>query len=276
MLRIGKSRYLCRPMKSGWKYLVFAVLALVLASCVGNRKLAYLQDKEAKGDERYFAETRVATPENSYKLRTGDVLFIRMEKFRVGEEIFSISGFDQGGAMRGQMRHPYVLGYRIDGEGNIDLPLLGKVKATDQALDEFEESITVRAEKEYPGSEVQVFQLDGTVSIVGEVRNAGRYAIFKERNTIFDVIADAGDIGDYADRSHVKIIREIAQEQVIFHVDLNDVNALSNPAYFLQNNDIVVVTPLKRRKFVTTNIQWLVSSVTAIVAISSLVLSITR
>jgi polysaccharide export outer membrane protein len=262
-------------MKSGWRYLMFFMVAALLSSCVGNRKLAYLQDKEARGDERYFADAKVQAPKTNYKLRTGDVLFIRMEKFRVGEEIFNISGFDQGG-MRAQIQHPYILGYRIDDEGSIDLPLIGKVEVAGLAIDEVEIALTAMAEKQYPGSEVQVFQLDGTISILGEVRNVGRYGIFKERNTILDVIASAGGLGDYADRSQIKIIREIADEQIVFHIDLNDINALSDPAFHLVNNDIVVVTPLRRRKYVTTNIQWLVSSVTALVAISSLVLSITR
>ncbi|MEX2596582.1 MAG: polysaccharide biosynthesis/export family protein [Salibacteraceae bacterium] len=262
-------------MKNGLRYMLIALTATVMASCVGNKKLAYLQEKDKRGDERFFSDAKVQTPQSVYKLQAGDVIYIRMEKFRVGEELFSISSFEQA-TMRLQVQHPYLLGHRIDEGGNISMPLIGTVKAEGLTLDELRSELNIRAEKEYPGSVVEAFQMDGTVSIVGEVIRAGRYPIFKERNTILDVIADAGDLKDYADRSNVKVVREENGEQSVFHIDLNSAEALSNPAFLLQNNDILVVVPLKRRKFVTANVQWLVSSVTALVAVSSLVLSITR
>jgi hypothetical protein len=41
-------------MKNSLRLLWIALIAVVLSSCVGNKKLVYLQDKEAKGSERYF------------------------------------------------------------------------------------------------------------------------------------------------------------------------------------------------------------------------------
>lgn len=275
MLRICTFRYFCRPMKNGLRYIAFILTATVMASCVGNKKLAYLQDKEEKGEARYFSDVKVQAPQTSYKLRHGDVLYIRMEKFRVGEELFTISSFEQAG-VRLQVQHPYLLGHRINEVGEIDLPLIGNLKAEGLTLDELQIELSRRAEKEYPGSVVEVFQMDGTVSLVGEVRRAGRYPIFKGRNTVLDVIADAGDLSDFADRAHVKIVREENGEHLVFHIDLNSAEALTNPAFLVQNNDIIVVTALKRRRYTTANIQWLVSSITALVAVSSLVVSITR
>lgn len=262
-------------MKRGLKYLSLLILSVSLAACVGNKKLAYLQDKDAGNDERYKKEASITAPSDAYHLKSGDVLYVNMEKFRVGEEIFSISNFQQF-SRTNQVQNPYILGHRVDAEGEITLPLIGKVKAEGKSIDELQDELSKKADEQYPGSVVEVFQLDGMVSVLGEVNQPGRYPIYRDRNTIFDLLAQSGDMKDYANRSEVKIIREENGQQVIFHIDLNDYNALSQKGYFLQNDDIVVVTPLNRRKFVTTNIQWLVGSVTALVAIASLVVSITR
>jgi polysaccharide export outer membrane protein len=262
-------------MKSGVKYLWFLLIAAMLGGCVGNKKLAYLQDKEAKGNERFHTDAVITNPMPAYHLKPGDVLYINMEKFRVGEEIFSISSFQQMSRMN-QIQHPYVLGHQVDAEGNLTLPLLGRIEVAGKTVNELREELNGLAAKQYAGSVVEIFQLDGMVSIVGEVNQPGRYPIFKERNTIFDAIALAGDLKDYADRSEVKIVREQEGQQTVFHIDLNDLDALGEKGFYVQNDDVIVVTPLKRRKYVTTNIQWLISSVTALVAIASLVVSISR
>lgn len=261
-------------MRNYWGFLLIFGLIL-LSSCVGNKELAYLQDKQARGNERFIKDASLQAPSNAYLLQPGDVIYVNLQKFVVGEELFAITGFEQANRI-GQMQHPFLLGHNIDSEGYIDLPLLGKVKAEGQTLDQLQSQLKAVAMKEYPGAVVELFQLDGMVTVVGEVNKAGRYPIYKSKNSIFDLIALAGDMKDYANRSSVKILREENGMNTVFHIDLNDVNALSQKGFYLQNDDIVIVTPLKRRKYVTTNIQWLVSSVTALVAIASLVVSVTR
>lgn len=263
-------------LKDFLKHLTFLLLsAVLLSSCVGNKKLVYLQDKEANGADRYEKDANLPSRIDDYLLQPGDILYVNMQKFVVGEELFSITGFEQANRI-GQMQHPFLLGHNVDGEGNIDLPLLGKVKAEGRTINQLQTELKIAAMKEYPGAVVELFQLDGMVSVLGEVNRAGRYPIYKSRNTVFDIVASAGDLRDYANRSSIKILREKEGMSQIFHIDLTDVNAVSQKGFYLQNNDIVIVTPLKRRKYVTTNIQWLVSSVTAIVAIASLVVTVTR
>lgn len=262
-------------MKRGFEILlVFGVLA-TLASCVGNKKLIYLQDKEAKGNERYFSDETFDFLSESYKLSVGDVLYVNIKKFVVGEEVFNVSGFEQFGRLN-QVQHPYILGHRIDADSTISLPLLGKVKAVGKTLDQLRSDIKSQAVKEFPGSEVEVFQMDGMVSVLGEVNLPGRYPIYNERNTLFDVLALARDAKDYADRSQIKVLRVEEGKQKIIHVDLNDIQAVSQNGFQLRNNDVVIVSSLKRRKYATANVQWLVSSISAIVAVASLIVSASR
>lgn len=64
-------------MRNYWGFLLISAL-LVLSSCVGNKKLAYLQDKEAKGNDRYEKEVSVQAPSNIYLLQPGDVIYVNL------------------------------------------------------------------------------------------------------------------------------------------------------------------------------------------------------
>ncbi len=255
--------------------LYLSLAALLMASCVGNRKQVYLQDKSKSGEERFFPETQAEVALDTYRLRSGDILFINIEKFRVGQELFTISSFQQ---LAGNQRvnHPYMAGYKIDPMGNITLPLLGSVKAADRTAEQLQLELRVLAAKEYPDAVVEVFQLDGTVSIIGEVSRPGRYPLYKGRNSILDAVAMAGDLTPFADRAQVKVIRILENGQELTIVDLNDISLLGTSDYYVQNDDIIIISPLRRKKFVTTNIQWAISSITALVAVTSLIVNISR
>lgn len=190
-------------MKNRLRYFTFCLMLASLSSCVGNKKLVYLQNKEAKGVERYKAEITIESKENLYTIKSGDVLYVRIQKFVVGEELFQITGFEQATRI-GQMQHPFLQGYNVTADGFIDLPLLGRVQADGLTLDDLQARLKLEAMKEYPGSVVELFLLDGMISVLGEVNHAGRYPLYKSKNTIFDVVSQAGDLKDYADRSSVK------------------------------------------------------------------------
>ena len=207
LLPVGKRRYLCRPCEIYSPSSLDCSHSGCFVFLCREKKLVYLQDKEAKGSERYEKDVNLPSITDTYLLRPGDILFVNMQKFVVGEELFSISGFEQANRI-GQMQHPFLQGHNVDGEGNIDLPLLGKVKAEGRSIDQLQTELKGAAMKEYPGAVVELFLLDGMVSVLGEVNNAGRYPIYKSKNTIFDLIASAGDLGDYANRSSIKILRE--------------------------------------------------------------------
>ena len=61
---------------------------------------------------------------------------------------------------------------------------------------------------------------------------------------VFEALALARDLTIWGMRDNVKIIREDKDgKRNVYEVNLNDVNILTSPYYYLQQNDVVYVTP---------------------------------
>ena len=70
--------------------------------------------------------------------------------------------------------------------------------------------------------------------------------VSREKITILEALAQAGDLTIHGVRTNVKLIREDAKGQKsITELNLNDANLINSPYYYLQQNDVVYVTPNK-------------------------------
>jgi polysaccharide export outer membrane protein len=86
------------------------------------------------------------------------------------------------------------------------------------------------------------------ISVLGEVTSPGTYTIPNEKVTIFEALALARDLTIYGRRDNVKLIREnIDGKKEIYEINLNDVSVLTSPYYYLQQNDVLYVTPNKAK-----------------------------
>ena len=262
-------------MKSGVKYLLIAFVLASMASCVGNRQVVVFQDTNDGNNYSDYTDQTVPDSFSSYILKPGDVVYIRFEKFKIGQELLSVSSIEQQ-QRSFQVSHPYLTGSTINDSGIVNHSVLGKLQAGGKTISEFRNELAAEANSLFPGSVAELFLLNGTVTIIGDVARGGRYPIFKESNTVVDAIALAGDFQQYADRKTVKIIRKDGNQTRVIHLDLTKIETLSSPYFYVQNDDVIVVSPLARKKYVTANVQWLVSSVTALVAVASLVITVTR
>ena len=118
------------------------------------------------------------------------------------------------------------------------------------------------------------------ISVIGEVNGPGTFTVSNEKVNIFEALAMAGDMTIYGIRDNVKLIREDhTGKREIVTLNLNDRNILQSPYYYLQQNDILYVTPNKT-KAKTSNISssttiWF-TVVTTLVSLASLIISIAK
>ena len=138
----------------------------------------------------------------------------------------------------------------IDGDGNIDFPVLGKIhlagKTREEAASYIKEQLVSNNLIKDPVVTIEYMNL--TVSVLGEVNKPGRYSIDRDRITIFDALSMAGDLTIYGLREHVTVMREVDGEQKIYEVNLTSAeNVLSSPVFYLQQNDFIYVEPNKMR-----------------------------
>ena len=141
--------------------------------------------------------------------------------------------------------------YLVDNAGYIQFPIVGALKVGGLTKSEAEQLIQTKI-KHYMNAEetpiVTVRMSSYSISVLGEVARPGTFMVSREKISILEALAQAGDLTIYGVRDRVQLIREDANGKKEFHMlNLNDANIINSPYYQLQQNDIVYVTPNKTK-----------------------------
>ena len=219
--------------------------ALLLTGCGSSKNVAYLQNSDNVNFEnsRFLYDARImpkdqitisvntTTPEASLPFN-----LLLQNAYTAGRTISSGAGGT-------------LMPYLVDNEGYINFPIVGKLKVGGLTKSEAEQLVTEKirpylAEAENPV--VTVTMASYSVSVSGEVNRPGSFMVSREKITILEALAQAGDLTIYGVRDRVKLIREDANGQKsVVTLNLNDANLINSPYYYLQQNDVVYVEPNK-------------------------------
>jgi polysaccharide export outer membrane protein len=142
----------------------------------------------------------------------------------------------------------------------------------------FEKIRPYMAESENPVVTVRMSSY--SVSVLGEVNRPGSFQVSREKITILEALAQAGDLTIYGVRDKVKLIREDATgKKQIVTLNLNDANIVNSPYYYLQQNDVVYVEPnnikAQNSKVGQTTTLWF-SATSILVSLTSLLYNILK
>jgi polysaccharide export outer membrane protein len=145
---------------------------------------------------------------------------------------------------------PVPLSYIVDNLGNITFPVLGKLSVVGQTKSQIEEMIRTLIYPRYLNENpiVTMREVNYKVSIMGEVTRPGVVMVSNERISIFEALAQAGDLTIYGCRDNVLLIREdLRGKRESFRIDLRDKKLIDSPYFYLQQNDVIYVTPNKSK-----------------------------
>ena len=167
----------------------------------------------------------------------------------------------------------------VDNEGKINFPVLGELKVGGLTKKEAEQLIIEKLKpyiKETPI--VTVRMVNYKISVLGEVARPGTFTINNEKVNLLEALAMAGDMTVWGLRDNVKLIREGADgKQQIITLDLNSAETILSPYYWLQQNDIVYVTPNKakaRNSDIGNSTSLWFSATSILVSLASLLVTI--
>lgn len=240
-------------MKKQVHILLWLLLIPLLPSCVTARKVNYMQEPSKQIPT--YADTLSF---EDYQLRIGDRMYIYV--YSLDENITNM--YNAGGS-GSQIRHQMTSGsmsgsydlytYLVDDEGNIDFPTIGKVYVrgltTRQVKHKLEEGLSMLL-KEIPGYQtvsVEVNIVNRTFSIIGA--QSGRYVINKEKMTIFEALAMAGDLGEFNSRKEIKLIREVEGKTTIKTFDVRSKDIVNSEYYYIEPNDIIYIRQIPGYSF---------------------------
>ncbi|MCR5861715.1 polysaccharide biosynthesis/export family protein [Flavobacterium sp. J372] len=98
--------------------------------------------------------------------------------------------------------------YLIDQNGDINFPILGKLRLAGLTRIEAENYIKERLTQYINNPGVNLRVTNFKVSVIGEVGRPGSQQVTGDRITIFEALSAAGDLTIYGKRKDVMIIRE--------------------------------------------------------------------
>ena len=251
---------------------------LLLGACNAQRNVLYLQDIE-NGAE-------ITLPENYIiRLKPLDQITVVVnsrnpelaKSFNSSTSFNSLSGNNNTAAV--SESNLQVL--TIDERGCITLPIIGEVECAGMTRQELAKEIETRiiAGDYLSDPQVNVRFAELTISILGEVNRPGRYDIKKDQFTILEALALAGDLTIYGDRSQVAVIREKDGKSIVTKLDLRSSEIFSSPCFYLEQNDVIIVSPNKYKAAtaeINQNRSFWISIASTTISLATLVITIFR
>lgn len=218
---------------------------LFLFSCSSTKNTLYLQDIEGTYLQQEIEENYEVI------IHKDDLLAIMVSSrnpelalpFNMPMVTYQLGS---AGQTSGQQR---VLGYLVDPLGEIDFPILGKIKAEGLTRAQLTTYIKKRLIQEDLINDpiVTVQFLNYKISVMGEVARPGSFTVSGDRITLLEALSMAGDLTIYGKRDRVAVIREKEGKRSIQYHDLRSSEIFNSPFYYLQQNDIVYVEPNKAK-----------------------------
>ncbi len=247
-----------------YKRILILLLPLLMASCVTSKRVNLMQEPGKNGIPQY-ADTMSY---EDYELRIGDRLYIYVYSVdeRVDKMFNSSSGtigiqMLQGSGGIGGSYDLYT--YLVQEDGCIDFPMVGRVpvrgmttRGVKRVLED-ELSSFIKSYGDYQMMSVEVKIVRRSFSVISD-RGSGTFNIQKEKVTIFEALAMAGDIGDFGDRSKVRIVREKEGQTQVKEFDVRSEDIINSEFYYIEPNDVIYIQRIKGQSFginsVTTSI----------------------
>ncbi len=228
---------------------MFLIVAILLSSCIPQKKILYLQDKEEGTVKNEFT-----TPVQQHKIKTGDDLYIRVLSLdEKTAKVFNSMGGDNQNNMNIQYGGAYLMSFAVSDSGYIDFPYIGKIAVEGLTINEAKMLLQKELSEYLKYITVVIKLVNFKVSVLGEVMHPGHFDIFNDRVTVFEVIGMAGDLTPYGKRNNVALIRQTENGSEIHYLDLTDKKLLQSEYFYLMPNDVIYVSQMASKPFGLAN-----------------------
>lgn len=231
-----------------------AIVGFALASCVTARKVNYMQEPD-----KYIPSYADTVVFEDYRLRVGDRLYIYVYSLDPKiTQMYNTTTMRYGYMRRiaqqnGGTSSSDLYTYLVDDNGEIDFPTIGKVyvkgMTSRQVKFKIEEELSTLLQnlEGFSTISVDAYIVNRTFSIIGA--QSGRYLISKEKMTIFEALALAGDLGEFNSRKEIKLVREKDGVTTIKTFDVRSKDIINSEFYYIEPNDIIYIRKIPGYSF---------------------------
>ncbi len=230
-------------------FLLATLFAVLLLTSCAKKNYVYLQDMQP--GREYPVETKYEAV-----IHCDDRLSITVSSknpelaipFNIYGGTFSVEA--NGNVTANTSEHVNSKGYRVDADGNIDFPILGKLHVEGLKVSQVKELIRnkIIAGNYINDPLVSIEFLNFKYTVMGAVGRNGTFTTNGDRVTLLEAIANAGDLSAKARTDRVAVIREVNGERTMYMHDVTSKDIYDSPCFYLQQGDIVYVEPKYRKK----------------------------
>ncbi len=248
---------------------LFFILLLLLISCASKKDIVYYQNIDGINNLQN-------TPSYEVKIQPDDLLMIIVSaedpEIAIPFNLTSVSVPNRANlqAATGQLTFQ---SYLVDRSGDIEFPVLGKLKVggltRTEVLKSLQEKIGVYIKNPIINMRIMNFK----VSMQGEVNLPGTYSVDSERITLIEALSMAKDLTIYGKRNNILIIREINGAKSYNRIDITKADFINSPFYYLAQNDVVYVQPNNVKvnaSAVGPNTSVIISAISILISLSVL------
>lgn len=233
---------------------------LFLSSCVSPGKIPYMKEVETLSQQQLSAAATVYEA----KVMPKDILSIVVSTV-IPEASAPFNANDSE--------------YIVESDGHIEFPVIGRIRVEGMTRYEIQELVKNLIYPKYLKEDplVKVRFINYKITILGEVRSPGSYTVDKEKCSIFDALAYAGDLTVYGKRDNVLLMREDGNgEKSFYRINLQDKDLVLYPSlFYLQQNDMIYIEPSSQVS-VSTSATWIYSIITMSISLILTAISIIK
>ena len=257
------------------KILSLPLIVLAAVSCSTPKEISYFQDLQPGVTELAITDPveikvrpkdKLSILVNAQDPKLTNMFNLPIVSQQIGQESTGSSGTSRG-----------VSGYTVDSFGDINFPVLGKIRVEGMTREQIADYLTKQLKEQElikdPVVTVEFMNLG--VSVLGEVNKPGRISINRDNMTILDALSEAGDLTIFGKREKVLVLRQEDGKQRVYGVNLCSAEHIySSPVYYLQQNDVVYVIPNDTKSRQSTVNGNTVRSTSFWISLASLITSI--
>jgi polysaccharide biosynthesis/export protein len=243
--------YFLRLVKQIWILGTFGLL-LVQVSCVEHKQLVNFRQAP---DPLVYKSLAIPTMP-AHLIQADDQLSISIHSLdpeavaplNLTSGISNSGRQNSGGTIGNQLASETVgIGYLVDRDGNIDMPVIGRLKVAGLTIQQLKDTILTKVLKYVTDPIVNIRYLNFRFTVLGEVLRPGTYVLGNESISLLEALGIAGDITTYGNRTNILIIRSEGGQQLFHNIDLTTQDVFSSPYFFLHKNDYIYVEPIKEK-----------------------------
>nr|WP_293295400.1 polysaccharide biosynthesis/export family protein [Allomuricauda sp.] len=224
-------------MRQKIQWVCYVIITCLVFSCTPAKDVVYFEDASQ-------FETLVDDNTFTTKFKVDDLVSINVSTLdpEASAPFNLFRGAEEGGI------RPEQVNYLVDKNGEIDFPVIGKIKIEGLSPSETRDLLREKLKDYLKDPIINIRIRNFTITVLGSVNRPGTYPINGEQITIMEALGYAGDINIKGRRDNVMVIRDFDGTKVYNRINLNRKDALKSPVYYLTQNDVVYVEPNKSGK----------------------------